>query len=39
VPGQVVDQSKLGEILRKKTVRHVDLTGRMPCIVTHGGSR
>jgi len=33
VPGQEVDQRKLGERLWKKTVRHVYWTGRMPWIV------
>jgi len=30
VPGQEVDQRHLGERLWKKTVRHVNSTGRMP---------
>jgi len=38
VPGQEVDQGKLGERLWKKTVRHVKWTGRMPRIVIYGGS-
>jgi len=33
VPGQEVDQRKLGERLWKNTVRHVDWTGRMLWIV------
>jgi len=37
--GEEVDQRKLGERLWKKTVRHVDWTGRMPWIVVHGWSR
>jgi len=38
VPGQEVDQRKLGDRLWKKTVRHVhvDGTGRMPWIVLDG---
>jgi len=39
VPGQEVDQRKLGETLWKKTVRHVDWTGRMPWIILDGWSR
>ena len=39
VPGQEVDQRKLGERLWKKTVKHVDWIGRMPWIVVDGGSR
>jgi len=39
VPGQEVDPRKLGERLWKKTVRHVNWTGRMPWIVMYGGSR
>jgi len=39
VPGQEVDQRKLGERLWKKTVEHVDWIGRMPWIVVDGESR
>jgi len=39
VPGQDVDQRKLGERLWKKTARHVNWTGRMLWIVIVGGSR
>jgi len=39
VPSQEVDQRKLGERLWKKTVRHVNGTGKMPWIVIDGGSR
>jgi len=39
VSGQEVDQRKLGERLLKKTVRHVNWTGRMPWIVMDGWSR
>ena len=33
VPGQEIDQRKLGEILWKKTVRHVNLSGGMLWII------
>ena len=36
VPGQEVDQRKLGERLWKKTVKYVDWIGRMPWIVVVG---
>jgi len=36
VPGQEVDQRKLEERLWKKTVRHMNSTGRMPWIVIDG---
>ena len=39
VPGQEVDQRKLGEKLWKKTVEHVDWIQRMPWIVVDGESR
>jgi len=39
VPGQEEDQRKLGKRLLKKTVRHINSTGRMPWIVVGGGSR
>jgi len=39
VPGQEVDQRKLGERLWKKTVRHINWTERMPWIVIGGGTR
>jgi len=39
VPGQAVDQRKLGERLWKKTVRHLNWSGKMPWIVIDGGSR
>jgi len=39
VPGQEVDQRKLGERLWKKTVGHMDCTGRMPWIVLDGRIR
>jgi len=39
VPGQEVDQRKLGEILRKQIVRCMDWTGRMPWIIVDGWSR
>jgi len=34
VPGQEVDQRKLGERLWTNTVKHVDCIGRMPWIVS-----
>jgi len=39
VPNQEVNQRKLGERLWKKTVRHINWTGRMPWIIIDGGSR
>jgi len=39
VPGQEVDQRKLGERLWKKTVEHVDWVWRMPWFVVDGESR
>ena len=39
VPGNEVDQRKLGKGLWKKTVRHINCTERMPWIVMDGGSR
>ena len=39
VPGEEIDQRKLGERLWKKTVRHINLTEKMPWIVIDGGSR
>ena len=39
VPGQEVDQRKLGERLWKMTLRHINWTGRLSWIVIDGGSR
>jgi len=39
VPGQEVDQRKLGEKLWKKTVRHINWTGSIPLTVLDGWSR
>ena len=39
VPGQEVDQIKLGERLWKKTVEHMDGIQRMPWIVVDGENR
>jgi len=39
VPGQEVDQRKLGERLWKKTAEHVDCIQRMPWFVVDGESR
>jgi len=39
VPGQEVDQRKLGQRLCRKTVMQVNCIGRMPWIVTDERSR
>jgi len=39
VPGQQVDQRKLGKRLWKRTARHVNWRGRMPWIIVDGWSR